>query len=132
MVIPILKTYFFEASEAIITKSKSQALHIIRIKYWKVGGSGNPPSLIPAIWNVGILLHEQATLGKHFEYFELWHITPKWNNYSIILNKLIGSYVLEQFLKNLQLQRYLDMEKSADEKRVEFMNQETKMWIMRF
>ena len=28
-----------------MTKFKSQALHIIRIKYWKSSGSGNPPSL---------------------------------------------------------------------------------------
>ena len=53
-----LKTCYFEASEDIITKFKWQALHIIRIKYWKVGGTGNPPSLIPALWNIGILLHK--------------------------------------------------------------------------
>ena len=35
----------------IITKFKSQALRIIKIKYWKVGGSGNSPSLIPALWH---------------------------------------------------------------------------------
>ena len=34
-------------SEDIITKFKSQGLHIIRIKYWNAGGSGNPPSLFP-------------------------------------------------------------------------------------
>ena len=37
----------------------SQALHIIRIKYWNVGRSGNP-SLIPVLWN--ILLHKQANI----------------------------------------------------------------------
>ena len=58
------KTRHFEASEDIVTKSKSQALHVISIKY---GGSGNPSSLIPALWNIGIILHKQATLGKHFE-----------------------------------------------------------------
>ena len=31
-------------------KFKSQALHIIRIKYCNAGGSGNSPSLIPALW----------------------------------------------------------------------------------
>ena len=56
MVIPTLKTCFFEASEDIMTKFKSQALRIIRIKYWNAGGSGNPPSLIPALWNIDILL----------------------------------------------------------------------------
>ena len=55
------KSWHFEASEAIMTKFKSQALHVIRIKYWKAGGTGNPPSLIPALWNIGILLHKQAT-----------------------------------------------------------------------
>ena len=49
-----------------MTKFKSQALQYIRIKYWKASGSGNPSSLIPALWNIGILLHKQATLGKHF------------------------------------------------------------------
>ena len=55
MVIPTLKTCFFEASEDIMTKFKSQALHIIRIKYWKASGSGNHPSLIPNFWTIVIL-----------------------------------------------------------------------------
>ena len=50
-----LKSWHFEASEDIMTKFKSQALHIIRIKYWKSSGSGNPPSLIPALWKIAIL-----------------------------------------------------------------------------
>ena len=37
------------------------------IKYSKAIGSGNPPSLIPALWNIGILLHKQATQTKHFD-----------------------------------------------------------------
>ena len=49
-----------------MTKFESQGLHIIRIKYWNASGSGFPPCLIPALWNIGILLHKQATLGKHF------------------------------------------------------------------
>ena len=49
MVIPNLKTYYFETSEDIMTKFESQALYIIRIKYWKASGSGNPDSLIPAL-----------------------------------------------------------------------------------
>ena len=36
---------YFEASEDIITRFKSQALNIMKSKYWKVSGSGNPPSL---------------------------------------------------------------------------------------
>ena len=55
-------------SEDIMTEFKSQTLHVIRIKYWKVGGSGNRYLfLIPALLNIGILLQQQAILGKHFE-----------------------------------------------------------------
>ena len=57
----------FKASEDIMTKFKSQTLHIIRTKYLNPGGSGNHPFLIPALWNIAILLHKQATPGKHFE-----------------------------------------------------------------
>ena len=42
------------------------SFHIIRIKYWNASRSGSPPTLIPALYNIGILLHKQATLGKHF------------------------------------------------------------------
>ena len=59
-----LKSWNFEASEDIMTKFKSQACHVIRIKYWKADGSG---SLIPALWNLSILLHKQATRTKHFD-----------------------------------------------------------------
>jgi hypothetical protein len=31
--------------------------------------------IIPALWNIGILLHKQATLGKHF-YPECMTIVP--------------------------------------------------------
>ena len=55
-----LKCCHFEASEDIMTKFKSQGLYIIRIKYWNASGSGSIPSLIPAHWNIGILLHKQA------------------------------------------------------------------------
>ena len=34
--------------------------------YCNSSGSGNSPSLIPALWNIGILLHKQATHVKHF------------------------------------------------------------------
>ena len=65
--IPTLRTWHFEASEDIMTKFKLQPLYIIRIKYWNAGGSGNPPSFIPALWNIGILLHKQATLTKQYD-----------------------------------------------------------------
>ena len=65
-----LKSWLFEA------KFKSQALDIIRIKYWKSGGSGNPPSLIPALWNIGILLYKQATRTKHFDGKCKWENLP--------------------------------------------------------
>ena len=54
----------FEASEDIMSKFKSQDLHI---KYWNADGSGNPPFLIFALWNIGISLHKLATCAKHFE-----------------------------------------------------------------
>jgi hypothetical protein len=52
------KSWHFEAMEDIIAKFKSKALHIIRIEYFNAGGIGNSPSLIPALWNIGILLHK--------------------------------------------------------------------------
>jgi hypothetical protein len=58
----------FETSEDIITKLNLQALHIMRIKYWNGGGSGNHPFLILVLLNKYILLHKKATLGKHFEH----------------------------------------------------------------
>ena len=64
MVIPTLKTCYFEASEDIITKFKSQALHIIKIKYWKASGSGNPPFLIPALQKIAIYV-----LKPNFMYY---------------------------------------------------------------
>ena len=67
MGLPTLRTCHFEASEYIMAKFKSQALHIIKIKYCNAGGSGNSPSLIPALWNIDILLHKQATRTKLFE-----------------------------------------------------------------
>ena len=54
-----LKFWHFKASRDIITKFKSKALYVIRIKYQKASVSGNPPSLI--------LLHKQATRTKHFD-----------------------------------------------------------------
>ena len=66
MVIPTLKTCYFEASEDIMTKFKSQALHIIRIKYWKASGSGNPPSLIPALRKIAIYVLKTEFYVLHF------------------------------------------------------------------
>ena len=50
-----LKCWHFEASEDIITKFNSQGLNNIKIKYLDASGSGFPPSLIPALRNIGIL-----------------------------------------------------------------------------
>jgi hypothetical protein len=63
-----LKTCKFKASEDIITKLKSQGLHIIIIKYWNASGSGHPPSLISTLWNIGILHHKEAKLPKHLQH----------------------------------------------------------------
>ena len=46
-----------------MTKFKSQALHILRIKYWKASGSGNPPSLIAALRKIAILVSEQNCMN---------------------------------------------------------------------
>ena len=61
-----LKCWHFVASEDSITKFKSQGLYTIKLKYWNANGSGFPPSLIPALWNIDVLLHKQATWIKHF------------------------------------------------------------------
>ena len=45
-----------------------QGLYIIRIKYWNASGSGSPPSLIPALRNIGILHYKQAKLPKHLQH----------------------------------------------------------------
>ena len=75
MGIQTLRTYHFEASEDIMTKFKSQALRVIRIKYWKACGSGNPSSFISALWNIGILFHKQAT--SWWTLYSLTHFTPQ-------------------------------------------------------
>ena len=63
-----LKSWYLEASEDIITKFKSQGLYTIKIKYWNASGSGFPPSLIPALQNIGILHHKKAKLPKHLQH----------------------------------------------------------------
>ena len=50
----------------IMMKLKSQPHHITRINNWKASGSGNPPTLILAFWNIDILLHKQAAWTKYF------------------------------------------------------------------
>ena len=65
MGIPILKCWHFEASEDIMPKFKSKCLYIIRINYWNASGSGFPPFLIPALWNIGILHHKKAKLRNN-------------------------------------------------------------------
>ena len=56
------KVWHFVASEDIITEFKSQVLYTIKIKYWNAVGSGFPPSLIPALQNIGISHHKKAEL----------------------------------------------------------------------
>ena len=63
-----LKCWHFVASEDIITKFKSQGLYIIKIKYWNASGSGFPPSLIPALRNIGILHYKKGKLPKHLQH----------------------------------------------------------------
>ena len=47
---------------------KSQGLYTIKIKYWNASGSGFPPSLIPALQNIGVLHHKKAKLPKHLQH----------------------------------------------------------------
>ena len=66
MVIPTLKTCYFEASEDIIlTKFKSQALHIIKIKYLKASGIGNPASSRECISRGAAGARTRRSLGHH-------------------------------------------------------------------
>ena len=51
-----------------ITKLKSQGLYTVKIKYWNASGSGFPPSLIPALQNIGILHHKKRKLPKHLQH----------------------------------------------------------------
>ena len=46
----------------------------MKIKYWKATGSGFPPSLIPALQNIGILHHKKAELPKHLQ-----HSAQRWD-----------------------------------------------------
>jgi hypothetical protein len=67
-----LKTSKFKFLEFWSQLSHLNANHLnhklfISFKHWNAGGSGKPPSLIPDLWNIGILIHKQATLSKHFE-----------------------------------------------------------------
>ena len=68
MVILTLKCWHFEASKYIMTKFKSQGLHIIRIKLWNASSSCFPTSVNPTLWNIGILYYWQAKLRKHLQY----------------------------------------------------------------
>ena len=62
-----------------MTKIKSQALHIIRIKYWKASGSGNPPSLIHALRKIAILCiffaHDYTRPYNDFDHSSRPHLT---------------------------------------------------------
>ena len=40
----------------------------MKIEYWKASGSGFPPSLIPALQNIGILRHKKAKLPQHLQH----------------------------------------------------------------
>ena len=53
-----------------MTKFKSQALYIIRIKYWKASGIGNPPFLIPTFQKI-------ATYVLKMKFYVLMHTTAK-------------------------------------------------------
>ena len=84
--IPTLKSWHFEASEDIM--AKSQAFHVIRIKYWNASGSGNPPSLNPTLWNIGILHYKQAKLCKHLQHSVLLNYAQPASNVGGLVIKI--------------------------------------------
>ena len=94
MGISTLKSWHFEANEDIITKFKSQGLYIIEIKYSNASGSGFPPSLIPALRNIGILHYKKTKLCKHLQHSV---------QYSLCF---LGTLFFQQYIKfkrNIQL-----------------------------
>ena len=77
MGIPTLKCWHFEASEDIMTKFRSQGLHILRIKYWNASGVASlPPSL-------NMEHYKQAKLRKHLQ-------TSVWAAHLPILVSVLG------------------------------------------
>ena len=66
--ISTLKCWHFEAREDVMTKFRSQGLHIKRIKYGNASGSGFPPYLNPTLWNIDILHYKQAKLPRHLQH----------------------------------------------------------------
>ena len=78
------------ASEVIITKFKSQGLFIIRIKYQNASGSGFPPSIIPALRNIGILLHKQATWIKRVYLVTNLKALAKYQSKASLLSSMYG------------------------------------------
>ena len=88
-----LKCWHFEASEDIMTKFKSEGLHIIKIKYWKVSGSGNPPSLIPALRKIAIL-GLKTGLWQWYNGISVWQLKKSkswWPFWSYQLNSTANS-----------------------------------------
>ena len=67
-----MQCWHFEAIEDIMTKFKSQGLHIIR----NASVSGFPVYLNPTLWNIGILLYKQAKLPIHLQHSVL-HAEPR-------------------------------------------------------
>ena len=63
----------------IMTKFKSQSFHIIRVKYWNAMGSGSPPFIISAHWNIDILHYKKAKLLKDMQYNICSESKEKWS-----------------------------------------------------
>ena len=62
-----LKSWHFEASEDVMTKFKSQALHIIQNQILKCWWEWQPSLLHFILWKIDILFQKQATQTKHFD-----------------------------------------------------------------
>ena len=93
MDIPTLRTCHFEASEYIMTKFKTQALHTTRIQYRKTSRNGNSPSLILALLKIAIYIGTKYEIFFTIQYFlfniffpyfsRYWNINYWWMKYSI-------------------------------------------------
>ena len=63
-----------------MTKFKTQALHIIRIKYLKASGSGNSPSFITAFPKIAIYALKAKSYVRKTEFHVLFRTSLKRND----------------------------------------------------
>ena len=69
----------------------------MKIKYWSASGSGFPPSLIPALRNIGILHHKEAELRILLQQ----SVCPSIKKSVSYLGSYVTMYVSEEHFKYL-------------------------------